>query len=189
MVPPVSENRCVSGLHIHNGLRICKACQSTRRAIWNASDPVAAKAKYESINAVALEEARLFCLAREKAEKLAFEVEAAKYWEEYAHKGVAYRIKNVSACRAMSNNTRARRISAKGRLSYDLLDRLYKLQRGKCPCCKKALGKDFHMDHIEPLSKGGENVDSNIQLLRSRCNLLKSAMVPLLFMQANGFLL
>lgn len=31
----------------------------------------------------------------------------------------------------------------------------------------------LHIDHIVPVSKGGENKESNIQILCSRCNFLK----------------
>lgn len=75
------------------------------------------------------------------------------------------------------------------RLSKDLIKRLIKLQKGICPCCKRPLGKDFHIDHIVPVSKGGRNIDSNIQLLRSECNRSKGAMDPVEFMQKKGYLL
>lgn len=183
------ETRCTSGLHLAHEGRPCKHCQAIRRSIWSAADPKSAQAKYVAENSVALEEARLFCLEREKNAAAEKEEQAKQYWHEHSHKSIAFRQQNVSKIRAISNNNRARRLQAPGCLSNDLLDRLYKLQKGKCPCCKRALGKDFHMDHIEPLSKGGANVDSNIQLLSSRCNLVKSAMDPLTFMQLNGFLI
>ncbi len=76
-----------------------------------------------------------------------------------------------------------------GKLSKGLSEKLYRLQKGKCPCCKKALGTDFHIDHIMPLSLGGLNTDDNIQLLRSKCNLQKGSKHPVDFMQSRGFLL
>lgn len=75
-------------------------------------------------------------------------------------------------------------IKAKG-----LIARLMKLQRGLCPCCKLPLGEDFHMDHIEPLSRGGANSKSNIQLMRAECNMHKNAKDPIDFMQSRGYLL
>ena len=63
------------------------------------------------------------------------------------------------------------------------------LQKGLCPCCRKPLGNDYHMDHIIPLALGGSNGDNNIQLLRSECNLEKQAKHPVDFMQSRGFLL
>lgn len=71
----------------------------------------------------------------------------------------------------------------------DIAERLFKLQRGKCACCKQPLGDDYHMDHIMPLSLGGSNTDDNIQLLRAKCNQQKSAKHPVDFMQQRGFLI
>lgn len=77
---------------------------------------------------------------------------------------------------------------ATGKLSKDIVSKLLKLQNGKCPCCGELLGNDYHLDHIIPLSKGGNNVDNNIQLLKSVCNLNKHAKHPIDFMQERGFL-
>ena len=76
-----------------------------------------------------------------------------------------------------------------GKLSKNIAYRLFELQRGKCACCGKPLGEDFHLDHIQPLSKGGVNEDWNIQLLREKCNLKKGSKDPVQFMQERGFLL
>lgn len=74
-------------------------------------------------------------------------------------------------------------------MSSGLAIRLYKLQRGKCACCGLPLGDDYHLDHIMPLALGGTNTDDNIQLLRAKCNMQKSAKHPVDFMQQRGFLL
>jgi len=76
-----------------------------------------------------------------------------------------------------------------GIVSKGIIEKLYKLQRGKCPCCGLPLGDDYHMDHIMPVKLGGLNVDNNIQLLRAKCNLQKSAKHPIDYMQSKGFLL
>ena len=33
--------------------------------------------------------------------------------------------------------------------------KLFRLQRGKCPCCSKPLGNNYHLDHIMPIALGG----------------------------------
>jgi len=96
--------------------------------------------------------------------------------------------KNVERLRVIVRNRRAR-LRTTGTLSLDIAVKLFKLQKGKCACCGEPLGKDYHLDHIMPIALGGENVDKNIQLLRSRCNLQKNAMHPVDFMQNRGFLL
>lgn len=75
------------------------------------------------------------------------------------------------------------------KLTKNIIIKLTKLQRGKCACCGKPLGKDYHIDHIMPLALGGSNTDDNIQLLRKLCNLQKSAKHPVDFMRSRGFLL
>jgi len=90
------------------------------------------------------------------------------------------------------NHARTRRALEKnstGKLSKGLEDKLFKLQKGKCPCCKQPLGDDYHLDHIVPLARGGSNTDDNMQLLRSQCNQQKHAKHPVDFMRERGFLL
>ena len=101
----------------------------------------------------------------------------------------AWNAANPENLRIMAHNRRARKREGGGRLSSGLAKRLLKLQRGKCACCGEPLGTDYHMDHIMPLALGGTNTDSNIQLLRAKCNLQKHAKHPVEFMQERGFLL
>jgi hypothetical protein len=44
-------------------------------------------------------------------------------------------------------------------------------KKGKCACCSLPLGNNFHLDHILPITLGGPNIDSNIQLLRQRLDI------------------
>lgn len=112
----------------------------------------------------------------------------AKNADKIKSKVIRWQKENPEACRVKGQNRRAKKASG-GKLSKGLAQRLFELQRGKCPCCGKPLGKDYHLDHIVPLSRGGLNVDSNIQLLRSTCNQRKHAKSQIDFMQAKGFLL
>lgn len=95
---------------------------------------------------------------------------------------------NKEKYRIYNKNRYSLRKRHNGRLSHGLAEKLYKLQKGKCPCCRLPLGKDYHMDHVMPLSLGGSNTDDNIQLLRKTCNLQKNAKHPFDFMQSRGFL-
>ena len=94
---------------------------------------------------------------------------------------------NQDKRRIIEHNYRARKSG--GKLSAGLASKLFRLQKGRCPCCGLLLGKNFHLDHIVPLALGGPNIDSNIQLLRSTCNTNKHAKDPVIFMQQRGFLL
>ena len=96
---------------------------------------------------------------------------------------------NREKVRVIAQNRRAREKQLFGKLSKGLAEKLFKLQKGKCPCCHQPLGNDYHLDHIVPLALGGANTDDNIQLLRQRCNNQKHAKHPIDFMQSKGFLL
>jgi 5-methylcytosine-specific restriction endonuclease McrA len=87
-------------------------------------------------------------------------------------------------------NRRAKKLASGGKLTIGIKARLYKLQAGKCLCCKEKFDmRNMHMDHVMPLSLGGEHCDLNIQLLCQPCNQSKHAKHPIDFMQSRGFLL
>lgn len=149
---------------------ICKSCHNIDGAKWQKANPektLAAGAKYRAAN-------------REKQSEYAARRRAAN--PEMTKK-------SPEASRITSHNYRARKIANGGKLSRGIAERLRKLQKGKCACCKKPLGEDYHLDHIMPLALGGANEDWNIQLLRGECNLRKRAKHPVDFMRQRGFLL
>lgn len=101
----------------------------------------------------------------------------------------AWVLANWEKKRIENQNYRALKKLGEG-LSVGLVQRLVRLQKGRCACCaEKVVPEKFHVDHIMPLSKGGEHNDKNIQLLCGRCNLQKHAKHPIDFMQSRGFLL
>lgn len=64
------------------------------------------------------------------------------------------------------------------------------LQKGKCGYCRKKLSaKEKHIDHINPLARGGDNSRKNIQILCQKCNLQKSAKDPIDFARSKGLLI
>lgn len=109
---------------------------------------------------------------------------------EYAReKCRRYRKEKPEAKRISEQNRRAKKRLTGGRLSRDLTQKLFKAQKGKCACCGLPLGTNYHLDHMMPLHLGGRHEDSNMQLLRSKCNHEKHAKHPVDFMQERGFLL
>ena len=120
--------------------------------------------------------------------KAAYTAQRKNKPELYKAIQAAYRKRNPETIRFRDHARRAigkqSSISAKG-----LIERLIKLQRGLCPCCNLPLGNDFHMDHIDPIARGGSIGSDNIQLMRAICNMNKSAKHPIDYMQSKGFLL
>jgi len=76
--------------------------------------------------------------------------------------------------RAENARRRSLKLGVKGYFTRKTIENLYVKQRGKCACCGVILNGFFEVDHIVPLSKGGTNYPSNIQLLTPRCNKTKS---------------
>lgn len=76
-----------------------------------------------------------------------------------------------------------------GRLPKGTVANLLRLQRYRCAVCKDRLNRNYHVDHIIPLAKGGKHEPSNVQLLCPTCNVRKSAKDPIRFMREMGYLL
>ena len=109
-----------------------------------------------------------------------------RYWanpDYIRQKNKEWRKRNPESVRIHRQNRRARKNYNGGKLTPGLAKMLYKEQNGKCACCGKELNNVFHLDHIMPLFLGGENIDSNIQLLTPRCNLQKHKKHPDDFMK------
>ncbi len=178
-----------------------------RNAAWakaNAAQVKARKAEYYARNAAKFNAlSRVYHLAnRDKAKE-----QNAQYYEakkdELKKRFSAYYLANREKLRErskvwragnkdkirVSNRNRKLRLKAFGKLSPDISARLLRLQQGKCGACKCDLSFGFHLDHIQPIAKGGENIDANIQLLCPTCNCQKHTKDPIEFMQQKGYLL
>ncbi len=86
-------------------------------------------------------------------------------------------------------NAKAKRLAAPGEITPGWIHKLLELQRWTCIVCNKDLRYGYHIDHIQPIARGGENTDYNLQALCPKCNLEKHDKDPIDFMQSRGFLL
>lgn len=171
----------------------CKACLKVRTTAWRAANPEKERARRAAWRAANPEKAKAATDAwrdanpdKQKASRAAWrESNSEKLKADIA----AWRKANSEAGKIHKQNRRARKKASGGNLSHSLPAKLFKLQKGLCPCCKQPLGKNYHLDHITPLALGGANEDWNMQLLRKICNLQKHAKHPVDFMQSRGFLL
>lgn len=97
---------------------------------------------------------------------------------------------NRGAYRANRLNRIARERSAEGRHTSKDVESLLKAQDHKCANCKACTRRTgYHVDHIQPLSKGGSNWPDNLQILCPTCNLSKSDKDPIEWARKNGRLL
>lgn len=174
-------------------VKACPACKKRLASEWyeaNKAKVLAANNLWNTENKKRVSE---LSAARYFAKKVEKKAHNAAYYlansDAINARGRRYFKANPEVFRTSRNNRRARLLSAKGKVSSDLAKRLYAKQRGLCACCGLALGNEYHLDHIMPLALGGSNTDDNIQLLRPKCNMQKSAKHPVDFMQSRGFLL
>lgn len=87
------------------------------------------------------------------------------------------------------NVRRARQLGALGIFTEAEVSALRGRQKHKCAICfKRLMGANFHRDHITPLTKGGSNYISNIQLLCPGCNLRKTDKDPFAHALERGLL-
>jgi len=104
--------------------------------------------------------------------------EAGKIWrenhrEEISEYGKTYRENNPEKCAEKSNRRRALKMNAN---IIENIDRLFVYERdgGRCHMCKRKVNrKNWHLDHIVPLSKGGDHSYKNVAVSCLYCNLSK----------------
>ncbi len=147
--------------------------------------------RYRNISPEALEQKRKRELLRLQKEEI--KKKKAEYDREY-HRRPEVRARDRA--RVTSENGRKRRRvirhnrnAMEGRFTQDDIERIAKMQMGRCAICRKKIGKDQHIDHIIPIKRGGTNWPRNLQLLCPPCNIKKSARDPLDHMRALGRLL
>lgn len=146
-----------------------------RKRYWDNPGYVAQWAKN---NKESLKAARQRYYAKNKSKML----QKSKDWDQKNPDKYKERMRRGASAR------KARLIGVGGILSKGITSKLLKLQNGKCAYCRMIL-VEHHLDHIMPIALGGQNVDSNIQLLCPPCNRSKGAKHPIDYMQSKGFLL
>jgi 5-methylcytosine-specific restriction endonuclease McrA len=104
-----------------------------------------------------------------------------------------YRNKNPEKSRIHFRNRYAKKKAAEGRHTANDIKRIYLNQGGKCAACGIAVSKGgmngYHVDHIQPIVKGGSNGPENLQILCAPCNLKKGPKCPIEWANMNGKLL
>lgn len=76
-----------------------------------------------------------------------------------------------------------------GRLPKGSVAKIRAAQKDRCAICRIGLAGGGHLDHIQPISKGGPHLPGNLQFLCAPCNVRKHAKDPLDFMRELGRLL
>ena len=102
-----------------------------------------------------------------------------------------YAAENPEVIRNIRRQRKARVRNAEGTHSVEDVAAILKAQTGRCanPACRKKLGKNYHVDHIRPIARGGSNERTNLQLMCAPCNQKKHSKDPIEWARSNGFLL
>lgn len=88
---------------------------------------------------------------------------------------------------AAAMNTRAKAARRPGTLTAETLRGVILDSGGHCRWCGMSLvGRDFEIDHIMPLRRGGDNVTANLVLACAECNRRKGEKSPLMFAQEQS---
>lgn len=175
----------------------CKSCESARAREWRARNPercteTARKWKASNPERYAANARAWYAMNREK------DVASSRAWREanperYYSVVRAWQKDNPEKVAAISRKRRAKKLNSEGSHTAADVKAIFESQRGLCATCSTKLiksGKNrYHVDHIQPLAKGGTNDKYNLQCLCPGCNQRKSAKDPFAWAKDNGKLL
>lgn len=186
----------------------CVTCNALQSARWKSENPEKAKAlqdEYTSRNA----DAHRARSRRWRADNLEASNKRAKDWVEankarHLENARRYYRDNKERIKVVQRNWRklnqetvkahrwarkALKRKADGSHSGSDIKCIFRAQKGRCAYCRVQLGKNYHIDHIMPLARGGSNYPNNIQLLCPRCNTAKHANHPADYARRIGLLI
>lgn len=87
-----------------------------------------------------------------------------------------YREENREAVGLWQRNRKAKKRAGDGKVTRKFILSLFVNQGGRCLVCKSDFADTgYDIDHVIPISKGGEHSPENVQLLCPTCNKRKSA--------------
>lgn len=167
----------------------CVVCRDIGRAAYDAANRERINSERKAKRAANPEKARAIVTKYRKANREITNASSAKWRERNADHERQYRIANRDNSNARSRGRRAQKRAAEGHHTKEDIQTIHTAQGGKCACCKTKVGKRYHVDHIQPLARGGSNWPSNLQILCPTCNISKGARDPVDFMQSRGMLL
>jgi 5-methylcytosine-specific restriction endonuclease McrA len=169
---------------IHNSG--CCECMKRRIAEWhrkNKERSIQSAMKWQKEN-----KARYLATLRRYEKR---NPEKVREWN--SRSGKKYRSTEKGKLTSRISRQKRRALQARAVGSYTMQDfyAIFELQKGKCAHCLIKFGKKAKatVDHIVPISRGGMNDRSNLQLLCGKCNSSKGTHDWIDFSQKAGRLL
>ena len=120
---------------------------------------------------------------REKHRKYCAQYQASNA-EKHVEASKRFYTNNTEYNVIRKRNERARRRNAEGFHTSADIERIRAEQHNTCAYCKCDLVQNSHVDHIQPLARGGSNWPSNLQITCNKCNLRKGTKTSEEFRQA-----
>lgn len=143
-----------------------------KKANMNALKHRRIKGIMERPPALSIEEKR----ARKRIWRVENPIKVAKIRE-------SWRKRNLERMAAHYRNYLAKKKGNGGSHTVGDIAEILASQNGKCAYCCVAITKyNKHVDHIEPISRGGSNNPNNLQITCRTCNLRKGAKDPMKFL-------
>lgn len=122
-----------------------------------------------------------------RAEKLASgKAYREKNREKFTALMAAWRAANPERSRETRRAAQARRRAGSKEISTKEMSAWLSSQKKACYWCGARCAKAYHIDHYEPLSRGGRHEISNLVIACPPCNLRKSAKDPYEFASSIG---
>lgn len=187
-----SEKPCPAGHVGWRGTisRACCACATEKARARDKERANALAARWREANREAV---RAACRRHNEANRQKRREQARAAYAVDPDKGrartKAWRQQNPESVRAHAMTRWAIKKGSAGTYTAQDVHEMVAAQKGKCINCLKPFGEKFHVDHIVPLSRGGPNIRSNLQILCPFCNISKHAADPIEWAQRNGRLL
>ena len=196
---------CIRG-HIASRIvanKTCYECFKAAQKRYVSNNPEARKARQdrhaakvgkEVLRASSRKSYEKHRMARLAAAKEKRETSGGKHRAENRERNRKWRAENPSAQLAAKAKYRdlhpdaqrsyshSRRVKTGAGMTARQLSAWAKAQDKRCFYCDGLCDSSYHIDHIVPLSKGGEHKESNLVIACAPCNLAKGASDPVEFL-------
>lgn len=156
---------------------ICRACNADYLREWRAKNPEKFKASrdaWKKRNPERVRESARADWAKHREKRLAYDRERYQWERERRYKNtLAWKKRNPDKVLSYTSRYFARRRGAQ----TEAVSRTYIIERdrSRCHICGgRARREDIHLDHLVPLSKGGEHSSRNLRVAHSWCNQQRS---------------
>jgi 5-methylcytosine-specific restriction endonuclease McrA len=159
---------------------ICKTCSVAEAAKWRGTHK-------EHVTRYTRERDARYAIER-RARKRKPRKQATGKRPSHAAYQKAWEAANPQKMLIIWRNKRAKRAGAEGTHTRADIERIERAQKSRCAYCRTKLGRKRHVDHIQPIARGGSNWPHNLQLLCVPCNMQKLAQDPVVFAQTIGLL-